>query len=428
MNERLAAAEQGTAVLSETAFTGSSRSTLMLVGGIVFFDMAGIGLVTPVMPELVMGLTGAGIDRAAEIGGWLFFSYALMQFLFAPVIGGLSDRFGRRPVLLTTLAALGVDYAVMAWAPTLGWLFAGRMISGVMGATFAAANSCVADMIEPERRGRAFGAIGGAGAAGFVLGPTIGGLLGALGPRVPFMAASVLVLAGAAAGWFVLRETLPRERRRAFTLARANPIGSLLQMRRVPLVVGCLIAAFFMQLASQAQLSIWAYQGIARFGWSILTIGLTITLFGCLMVAVQGFGAGLAIQRFGPVRTALGSVGFGIVSYLLLAFAPSTWVVIVAIVIGSVPGLAFPGIQQLMTARVGEDQQGELQGAIASVISLTAILGPPLMSGVFGAYADREGVYFPGAPFLLSAGIIAVALGVLSFTLMRYDGDTPNGG
>jgi len=396
----------------------------MLVGFIVFVDMAGIGLITPVMPELIIGLTGTRIDRAAEIGGWLFFSYALMQFLFAPVIGGLSDRFGRRPVLLFTLTALGVDYALMAWAPTLGWLFVGRMISGVMGATFAAANSCVADTVEPAQRGRVFGALGGAGAAGFVLGPALGGLLGTIGPRLPFAAASALALTGAAMGWFVLRETLPPERRRAFTLARANPVGSLLQMARTPLVIGCLITAFFMQLASQAQFSIWAYQGIARFGWSIVTIGLTITLFGCLMVAVQGFGAGMAIRRFGPVRAALGSLGFGIISYLLLAFAPSTAVVVVAIVVGSIPGLTFPAIQQLMTARVREDQQGELQGAVASTVSLTAILGPPLMTGVFGAYADGDGLYFPGAPFLLSAGIIAAALVVLSFTLTRF-GETP---
>ncbi|UZK65932.1 MFS transporter [Sphingomonas sp. M1-B02] len=398
------------------------RHLLLFVGMIVFVDMAGIGLITPVMPSLVMGLTGATIDRAAEIGGWLFFCYATMQFLFAPVIGGLSDRFGRRPVLLVTLAALGIDYALMAWAPTLGWLVAGRLISGVMGATFAAANSCVADVVPPGERGRAFGMLGGAGAAGFVLGPTLGGLLGHFGDRVPFVAASMLVLAGALFGWFVLQETLPVERRRAFTPARANPIGSLIQMRRAPLVIGCLAAGFLMQLASQAQLSVWAYQGIARFGWSIVTIGLTITLFGILMVAVQGFGSGIAIRRFGPVRTALGSLGFGVISYLMLAFAPSTAVIVAALVVGAIPGVAFPAMQQLMTARVAEDQQGELQGAIASVISLTAILGPPLMTGVFGAFADGEGLYFPGAPFLLSAGIIALGVAVLGITLRRFGG------
>jgi DHA1 family tetracycline resistance protein-like MFS transporter len=396
------------------------RRVLALVAMIVFIDTAGIGLIMPVMPSLVMGLTGTTIDRAAEIGGWLLFAYAAMQFLFAPVIGGLSDRFGRRPVLLATLAALGVDYALMAWAPTLAWLFVGRMISGVMGATYAAANSCIADIVRPEDRARAFGALGGAGAAGFVTGPAIGGMLGLFGDRLPFIGASVLVFAGTALGWFVLRETLPPERRRRFTLARANPLGSLIQMARVPLVIGCLAAIFFMQLAAQAQLSVWSYHGVAKFGWSPVTTGLTITLFGVLLVVVQGFSVGAAVRRFGPVRTACGGLAFGIPSYLLLAFAPSTAAMIVGIVIGAVAGLAFPAMQSLMTVRVDENQQGELQGAIASAIGMTAIVGPPIMTGVFGAYADAQGLYFPGAPFLLAGGLIAVALAILTFTLTRH--------
>jgi len=398
----------------------SQRRVLILVAMIVFIDIAGMGLIMPVIPSLVMGLTGTAIDRAAEIGGWLLFSYATMQFLFAPVIGGLSDRFGRRPILLVTLTALGVDYALMAWAPSLGWLFVGRAISGVMGASFAAANSCIADIVAPEDRGRAFGALGGAGAAGFVLGPTIGGLFGQFGDRVPFAAASVLVLGGAVAGWFVLVETLPPERRRAFTLARANPLGSLIQMARYPLVVGCLITILFMQFSSQAQMAVWSFQGIARFGWSPVTIGLTVGLFGVMLVAAQGFGTGIAVRRFGAVRTAIGSLTFGVPSYLILAFAPSTAVMIAGIVIGSLAAMTFPAIQSLMTATVREDQQGELQGAIASTVSLTAIIGPPVMTGVFGAYADAKGLYFPGAPFLLAAITIAVALAVLILTLTRY--------
>lgn len=397
-----------------------SRRVLLFVAAIVFIDVAGIGLIMPVMPSLVMGLTHTPIDRAAEIGGWLLFTYAVMQFVCAPVIGGLSDRFGRRPVLLATLAALGIDYALMAWAPTLAWLFVGRAISGVMGATFAAASSCIADVVPPEDRGRTFGALGGAGAAGFVLGPVIGGLFGRFGDRMPFVAASVLVLAGAVIGWFVLVETLPPERRRAFTLARANPLGSVIQMARMPLVVGCLVAILFMQLASQAQMAVWSYQGVARFGWDSMTIGLTIALFGCMLVAMQGFGTGMAIRRFGAVRTAIGSLAFGVPSYLLLAFSPSTAGMIAGVVIGSVAGMTFPAMQSLMTQRVDENQQGELQGAIASIVSLTAIVGPPVMTGVFGAFADPKGLYFPGAPFLLAGGLILIALVILHFTLKRF--------
>jgi MFS transporter, DHA1 family, tetracycline resistance protein len=225
-------------------------ASLGLIALIVFIDMAGIGLILPVMPSLIMGLATVSIDRAAEIGGWLLFAYAVMQFLFAPIIGGLSDRFGRRPVLLITLAVLGIDYLVMAWAPNLSWLFIGRIISGVMGATWAAANSCIADSVKPEDRGKAFGLMGGAGASGFVLGPAIGGVLGQYGDRLPFISAAILTLSAAAIGYFILNETLPSEKRRTFEWARANPLGSVFQMAKTPLVLGCLITIFFMQLSA----------------------------------------------------------------------------------------------------------------------------------------------------------------------------------
>lgn len=396
---------------------------LAVLAMIVFIDTAGIGLIVPVMPSLIQGLTGEGIGHAAEIGGWLLFAYAAMQFLFAPVIGGLSDRFGRRPVLLVTLALLGVDYALMAFAPTLAWLFAGRLISGVMGASWAAANSCIADSIPPDRRGAAFGLLGAAGAAGFVLGPAIGGLAGQFGDRVPFVVAAVLCIGGTAIGLALFRETLPASRRRRFDPLRANPLGSMARMARVPVVLGCLITVFFMQLASQAQLSVWAYYGTASFGWSPLVIGMTVTFFGLLLGLAQGVFAGRAIARFGPVRTATISLMFGVPCFLLLAFAPTTGVAIAGIVVGSVTGLCFPAMQQLMSARTEEDAQGELQGAIASTISLTTIIGPPMMTGVFARYADAEGPYFPGAPFILSMILIAVAAVILTVTLHRHAGD-----
>lgn len=400
--------------------SSSARSSLALVALIVFIDMMGIGLIMPVMPSLIMGLEDVGVDRAAEIGGLLFFAYAIMQFLFAPIIGGLSDRFGRRPVLLATLFALGIDYAVMAWAPTLSWLFAGRVIAGIMGATWGAANSCVADMIEPEKRGAAFGVMGGAGAAGFVLGPAIGGLAGIYSDRLPFLIACALSLSGAAIGWFVLRETLPMEKRRTFTFARANPFGTMLQMMKTPLVMGCLITAFFMQLSSQANISVWGYYGVEQFSWGPLAIGLTVALYGALLAATQGLFVGKAIARFGPVKTALWSIIFGLPSYLILAFAQQTWHAIAAIVVGTATGLAFPAMQELMTKQVNEDAQGELQGAIASTISLTSIIGPLIMTAIFGYFADDVGLYLPGAPFLLSFALLAVAIAILWRTLSRH--------
>jgi DHA1 family tetracycline resistance protein-like MFS transporter len=396
------------------------KSTLDIIALIVFIDMAGIGLILPVMPSLIMGIAKVPVDRAAEIGGLLLFSYAVMQFLFAPIVGGLSDRYGRRPVLLITLTALGIDYLLMAWSPTLFWLFIGRIISGVMGATWAAANSCIADSVEADDRGRVFGLMGGAGAAGFVLGPAIGGILGQYGDRIPFIFAAILSLATAAAGYFVLNETLPPSKRRAFSVARANPLGSILQMAKTPLVLGCLITIFFMQLSAQAQFSIWGYYGTLKFNWDTQTIGLTVSLFGILLVVSQALLVGKSIARFGAVRTAVWSLIFGIPSYFILAFAGSTPMMLLGILVGSVTGLTFPAMQSMMSAKIAEDAQGELQGAIASMVSLTSVIGPPLMTNIFGAFADQHGLYFPGAPFLLSAGLLAIAVILLVQTLRRF--------
>lgn len=317
-----------------------NNRNLLALALIVFIDTAGIGLIVPVMPTLIEGLTGRRIDRAAEIGGWLLFSYAAMQFIFAPIIGGLSDRFGRKPVLLTTLALLGADYALMAWAPTIAWLFAGRIISGIMGASWAAANSCIADSIPRERRGAAFGMLGGAGAAGFVLGPAIGGVIGQFGDRLPFVAAAVMCLGGVAFGLAVFKETLPPGKRRAFDPFGANPFGSIVHMARVPLVIGCLTAIFVMQLANQSQLSVWAYYGALKVGWTPIIIGLTVTFFGVLLGVTQGSLSGKSIARFGPVPTATYSLMFAVPSFLILVFAPNTWVVMAGMVVGVIRACA----------------------------------------------------------------------------------------
>jgi DHA1 family tetracycline resistance protein-like MFS transporter len=398
------------------------QSILLFVAFIVFIDMMGIGLILPVMPSLITGLTGASIDRAAEIGGWLLFAYAMMQFLFAPVIGGLSDRFGRRPVLLTTLFLLGLDYAIMAWAPDLVWLFIGRIISGIMGASWAAANSCVADVAKPAERGKFFGILGGAGAFGFVIGPGIGGILGEYGDRLPFIAASILALVGTAIGILILKETLPKEKRRAFSITRANPLGSIIQMAKTPLVIGFLSAIFVLQLAAQAQIAVWAYWLIERFDWSKFEIGLSVALFGILLALVQGVLTGPVILKMGERRTALISLMFGIPAYLCFAFAPSDSFVYLGIVIGAASGFAFPAMQQMMSSRIDEDSQGELQGAVASMISLTSIFGPVVMTMIFGAYADAQGIYFPGAPFLVGAALMSLSIVIYIVTVRRFYG------
>ncbi len=399
--------------------TARAGTTLGFVAFIVFIDMVGIGLIIPVMPTLLENLTGATVDRTAEIGGWLLFAYALMQFLFAPVVGGLSDHFGRRPVLLLTLLFLGVDYLIMAFAPDLWWLFAGRLMAGVMGASWAAANSCVADIVPREERGKYFGILGGAGASGFVIGPAIGGVLGSFGERLPFVASAVLCIAGAGLGYFLLRETLPAEKRRRLTVARTNPFGTIVQMSKTPIVLGFLGIIFLMQLASQSTFSVWAYYNTLAFGWNELAIGLSVALYGLLLAIVQGALTGQCIARFGAKSTCLIGFLFAIPSYLLFALAPGTWAMIIGIVLGSFAGLTFPPMQQLMSERIADDAQGELQGAIASVVSLTSIIGPIIMTGLFGAFADDQGLFFPGAPFALSVAVLLVALVALLWNLAQ---------
>jgi MFS transporter, DHA1 family, tetracycline resistance protein len=398
-----------------------ASTTLGFVAAIVFIDMVGIGLIIPVMPRLLESLTGEGIDRTAEIGGLLLFAYALMQFVFAPVIGGLSDRFGRRPVLLLTLFLLGIDYLIMAFAPDLWWLFVGRLLAGVMGASWAAANSCVADLVAREERGRYFGMLGGAGASGFVIGPAIGGVLGSYGERMPFLASAVLCIAATAVGYFLLRETLPADKRRKMTLARANPFGTIVQMANTPIVLGFLGIIFLMQMASQSTLSVWAYYNTLAFGWTELSIGLSVALYGLLLAIVQGGLTGPCIARFGPKMTCLVGLIVAIPAYALFAFAPGSWAMILGIVMGSMAGLTFPAMQQMMSERVAEDAQGELQGAIASIVSLTSTIGPIIMTGLFGAFADDQGLFFPGAPFALSIVIMTAALGALLWNLARIE-------
>ncbi|MBV7267183.1 TCR/Tet family MFS transporter [Erythrobacter ani] len=401
------------------AETGATKATLGFVAFIVFVDMAGVGLIIPVMPALLKNLTGESIDRTAEIGGWLIFAYAVMQFLFAPIIGGLSDRYGRRPVLLVTLFLLGIDYIIMALAPDLWWLFAGRILSGAMGASWAAANSCVADVATPEERGKYFGILGGAGASGFVIGPAVGGVLGSYGDRLPFVAAAVLCMIGVALGYLVLRETLPANKRRQFAVARANPFGTIVQMAKTPVVLAFLCIIFLMQLASQSTFSVWAYYNVLAFGWDEIEIGLSVALYGLLLAIVQGALTGVSIARFGAKATCMLGFLFAIPAYILFAFAPGSWAMIIGIVLGSFAGLTFPAMQQLMTERISDDAQGELQGAIASMVSLTSIVGPIVMTGLFGAFADDQGLFFPGAPFLLSVVILFVALAGLRWNLRR---------
>lgn len=387
-----------------------AKSGLPIVAFIVFIDMVGVGLIIPVMPDLIEGLTGGTIGNSARIGGLLLFSYAAMQFICAPIIGALSDRFGRRPVLLITLMLLGLDYFVMALAPSIVWLFAGRILSGTFGATYVAANSSVADAVPEEDRAKAFGFLGAAAAAGLILGPAFGGLLGQFGDRLPFWTAGTVALLGSVLGYFMVRETLPLESRRDFTLRNANPFGVFLKMFSTPEIRPLLIVVFLVQLAAQVQVSVLPFYTILKFDWSPALIGASMAIAGMLAIVVQGGLVGPAIQRLGEFNTGLVAIVAAIPTYMIFALAGASWVIFAGILMGAIVNLVGPAIQSVMTRRVGSDSQGELQGAIASTVAATQAIGPLLMSWLFFSFSDTSGSYLPGAPYIAAASISVLAV------------------
>ncbi len=394
-----------------------SGATFAIVAFVVFVDMLGIGLIFPVLPFLIQELGGFDMRRAAEVGGLLIFAYAFMQFLFAPIIGGVSDTLGRRPVLLVTLSILGLCYVAMAFASSLVWLAVARTLSGIMGAAVVTANSTIADSVPLAERGKRFGILSGAGALGYVFGPAIGGLAGEFDTRLPFVIAAILAFLGFAIGFFLLRETLPPENRRPFSFKRANPLGSLIRISNSKFVLGCLITTFLIYFGAQSQYSIWPYWGALKFGWTPMLAGLSVAFYGILLAISQAYFTGKSIARFGASKTVFWSLSFAVPSYLLLAWAPSNSFVMMAIIVGVIPGMALPALQSLMTAEVDPNAQGELQGAIASTSSLAVILGPIIATQIFSHFSDGVGYYLPGAPFLFSAFLVLIAVVILRKTL-----------
>jgi DHA1 family tetracycline resistance protein-like MFS transporter len=371
----------------------------------------GFGLILPVLPALLVDLTGEPLSRAAIHGGWLAFVYAVMQFLAAPVLGNLSDRFGRRPVLLYAIGALGVDYVIMGTAPTLGWLFLGRAISGMAGASFTPAYAYVADVTRPEHRARNFGLIGGMFGLGFILGPALGGLLGGLGARAPFFAAAGLSLLNFGYGLFVLPETLPAERRRAFQWKRANPLGTLLEMRRHPVVLGLLGALFLWMLGHQVMPSTWAFYTKLRFGWPERTIGASLALVGAIMASAQAILPRVLVPRIGERRAAMLGIAVAITGYLGYATATAGWMMFAWLATWFFGALVMPVTNAFLSHRVAANAQGELQGAVASLFSLSSIAGPPLMTQLFGRFsAPGARAHLPGAAFFAAAGLATCSL------------------
>jgi DHA1 family tetracycline resistance protein-like MFS transporter len=390
-----------------------SKHALVFVASTVLLDVIGFGLIIPVLPTLLVELTGRSVAAVAIDGGWLAFAYAAMQFVCAPVLGNLSDRFGRRPVLLSAIGAFGIDYLVMGFAPTVGWLFVGRLIAGMAGASFTPAYAYVADITPPEKRAQSFGMISAAFGVGFILGPALGGLLGGLGPRAPFFAAAGLSLANLCYGFFALPESLPPEKRRAFDARRANPLGMLLSMRRHPEVLGVLGALFLWMVAHQVMPSTWAFYTKYRFGWSSAMIGASLALAGAVMATSQAILLRLMVPRLGERRAALMGISIAAIGYVGYATATAGWMMFAWLVTWFFGAVVMPSTNGLLSRRVAHDAQGELQGAVASLFSLSAIVGPPLMSHLFSRFSGAEApVHFPGAAFLASSLLAVTCLAI----------------
>ena len=388
------------------------RASIGFVFAIVLIDMLGFGIALPVLPGLIMTLEHVPISVAAEYAGWMGAGYAVMQFVFAPVIGNLSDRFGRRPVMLAAVLAMALDYWLQAMAPALWWLIIGRLVAGATGASFSAAYAYVADVTAPEKRAASFGLMGMAFGIGFVVGPALGGLLGSIDQRLPFKAAAVLALANFLFGLVFLKESLPPERRRPFDWRRANALASLRALRKQNSTVLWFVAALAVwQLAYIVYPSTWSYFAIAAYGFSTREVGLALAMVGVTAALVQGFGIRLVVPRLGETRTVLVGVAGMATAAVLYTIASATWEVYLAISIGAISGMVQPSIAAMNSKAVDATSQGELQGATQSINSIAAIIGPPLYTQTLARFSGPDAIiHLPGMTMLLSSGISFVAL------------------
>lgn len=388
-----------------------NKNALLFIFITLLIDCTGLGIIIPVTPKLIEELIGGDISDASKWGGWLTFSYAIMQFLFSSVLGGLSDRYGRRPVLLISLLGLGIDYVFLALAPSIFWLFVGRMIAGISGASFTTASAYIADISEPEKRAQNFGMVGAAFGLGFILGPLIGGLFSQFGIRVPFLIAAGLSLLNALYGYFVLPESLEETNRRAFDWKRANPIGTLINLKRYKKVFGLILVVFLINIAGHAAQSTWTYYTMLKFNWNEEWVGYSLAFVGLTVGIVQGGLIRVVIPKIGKVKSIYLGLSLYLIGHSLFSIASSSWMMFVFMIPFALGGLAMPAIQGVIANQVPDNEQGEMQGAITSLISLTAIIGPVLMTELFYRFTkEADTFYFPGAPFLMAAFLTLLCL------------------
>jgi MFS transporter, DHA1 family, tetracycline resistance protein len=387
----------------------------------LFIDVMGFSLIIPVMPSLISSLKGIPFNKASLYGGYLLFAFAAAQFLFSPVIGNLSDRYGRRPVLLSSLFGFGIDYIFLALAPAYGWLFIGRVIAGITGASFTTATAYIADISpDPAERAKNFGMIGAAFGLGFVLGPALGGLLAIWGIRAPFYAAAGLCLLNCLFGYFYLPESLPKENRRPFEWKRANPFGAFKFLTRHPEIGNLAFSFFLIYLAAQAVQSQWNFFTQYRFHWSNGMVGLSLTVVGVLIGGVQAGLTRVVNPRLGNERSIYLGMSFYTIGLVLFAFATQSWMMFAFLVPYCLGGIAGPSLQAVISGHVQPSHQGELQGALTSLMSVTNIIGPIMMAATFNYFtSDKAPFYFPGMHFLIGAVCMLMSTIIIYRVLSR---------
>jgi DHA1 family tetracycline resistance protein-like MFS transporter len=387
----------------------------------LLIDITGWGIVIPVIPKLIQELIGnSDISVASQYGGWLSFVYAGMQFIFASVLGGLSDKYGRRPIILFSLLGFSINFFIQAIAPTIFWLFVGRIFSGVTGASITTASAYIADISTDEDRSKNFGMIGAAFGVGFIIGPVLGGILGTYGARVPFYAASVLCLVNFVYGLFVLPESLDKEHRRPFNWRRANPIGSLMQLRKYPEILGLIAALVFVYIAAHAVQTNWTYFTMYQFHWTEKLVGISLGVIGFMAALVQGYLIRFIQPKLGNQKSIFYGLLFYAVGMMLFAFASESWMMFAFLVPYGLGGIAGPALQSVISSQVPKNEQGELQGVLASLVSLTAIIGPPMMTNVFYYFThDSAPFKFPGAPFFLGFVFMSISAVIVYFVFKK---------
>jgi DHA1 family tetracycline resistance protein-like MFS transporter len=396
------------------------RPAVLFIFITLVLDILGIGLIVPVLPKLIQHYQGGDVAAGSFTYGMLAALYALMQFLFAPLIGSVSDRYGRRPVILISLLGSAIDYFLIAFAPNLMWFAVGRIVAGITAANYAAASAYIADVSPPEKRAANFGLIGAAFGIGFIIGPIVGGGLAAWGVKVPFFVAGGLTLINWAYGWFVLPESLAIENRRAFSWSRSNPVGALFALRRFPALMGLVTCYFIAVLAHQVYPSIWVLYTTYRYGWTELQTGLSLAAVGVMAGMVQGGLTKRVVAWLGEKKTVRYCLTLSIFLYAAYGLATHPWMIYICIVIGSLSGLVTPAVQSLMSQGVPADEQGALQGSLSSLSSVAGVAGPLLCTQLFGFFiGEKAPAILPGAPFFLSSAMMMIALFIAVPALKR---------